>query len=119
MELNSTAIKPTNQMCHGIFADASVIASSTERTTVPQLITDRTGQEQNCAAGYWPLATAWMGSIAPLRFLDQLTFDQSFMLVGAPNLWRAASEITRRACDIELHLLRLETGHSLRDSWRA
>jgi hypothetical protein len=50
MELNSTAIKPTNQMCHGVFTGASVIASSKERTAVPQLITGRTVQEQHFAA---------------------------------------------------------------------
>ena len=38
------------------------------------------------------------------------------MLVGAPDLWRAASEIARRACDIELRLLRLETGHARQES---
>jgi hypothetical protein len=50
MELKSTAIKPTNQMCHGVFIGAFVIASSTKRTTALQPITETTGQEQSCAA---------------------------------------------------------------------
>jgi hypothetical protein len=46
-------------------------------------------------------------------------FDQLFMLVGAPNLWRSSLEIARHACDIELPLLRLETSHSQREFCRA
>jgi hypothetical protein len=52
------------------------------------------------------------GSKARLRFLDQLTFDQLFMLVGVLHLWQSALEIARHACDIGLRLLRLDSGHS-------
>jgi hypothetical protein len=59
------------------------------------------------------------GSIAPIRLRYLRTLDQLFMLVGVPNLWRSALKIARHACDIELRLLRLETGHSQRELCRA
>jgi hypothetical protein len=59
------------------------------------------------------------GEQPPLRFPNLRTFDQLFMLVGAPNLSRSAFEIARHACDIKLRLLRPETGHSQREFWRA
>jgi hypothetical protein len=34
---------------------------------------------------------AGVGPIAPLRFLDQLTFGQLFMLVGHTQLWRSVA----------------------------
>src|SRR5678815_5630654 len=60
MELNSTAIKPTSQRCHGVFTGASVIAGTKERTAVPQVITDRTGQSKVALPhiGRWP-PPAW------------------------------------------------------------
>jgi hypothetical protein len=42
-----------------------------------QLITDRTGQEQYCAARYRPLATVWMGSVAHRRRLEMRPFGCS------------------------------------------
>jgi hypothetical protein len=45
----------------------------------------------------WRKSTVRNGSIAPIRFLDQLTFDQLFMLVGVLHLWQSALEIARHA----------------------
>ena len=53
-----------------------------------------------------------LGSIAPLRFLDQPTFGQLFMPGGVPHVWQSALEIARHACEIGLRLLRLDSGHS-------
>jgi hypothetical protein len=58
------------------------------------------------------------GSITPIRFLEQLTFDQLLVCPSSPifepPLWRFLD----RACDDELRLQRLETGHSRREySW--
>ena len=57
-------------------------------------------------------------SITPIRFLEQLPFDQLLMCPSSPifepPLWRFLD----RACDDELGLQRLETGHSRREySW--
>jgi len=49
-----------------------------------------------------------MGSIAPLRLLNQRTFDQLFIwlasLIFEGPLWG----LPRRACGVELRLLRLD-----------
>src|ERR1700687_4773652 len=50
--------------------------------------------------------------MAPLRFLNQRTFDHLFILAGVLIREGPRRRFPRRASDIELRLLRLKTGHS-------
>src|SRR4030081_963787 len=55
------------------------------------------------------------GSVAPLRFVDQLTFDQLFMCLASPIFERWLWILRHCACADERRLLCLKTGHCQRD----